>query len=111
MNNAKLAYNGHSISEMKEILKEAGQALRELCETFQAGEIVETPYSVVWRDFYGNSFFRANYEENVTPCVTFEEYEDSAPRGITKGFQSLGEAKEYIASVSSYLSEDVFCEK
>ena len=92
---------------MKKLLKDVGQALRDLRkECHNLGEIVETPHSVVWRGFYGCSYYRANYEENVTPCVIFESYWDSSEEGSTVGFQSKEEAEEHIAGRKEWVLEN-----
>mgnify|MGYP001287333664 FL=1 len=102
----------NDVKLMREVFAEAGMALKNLREECQdLGEIVEGHYSVVWRGFYGCSYYRANYEEGITPCVILETYWDSSEEGSTRGFQSLGEAKEYIESEAAWLFENVFAER
>lgn len=105
-------FNGNDPVLMREVFKEAGQALKDLREECQGlGEIIETPYSVVWRDFYGCTYYRVNYEDGVTPCPLLETFWDSSEQGSTVGFQMLGEAKEDIAARAEWLFEHVFAEK
>ena len=104
-------FSGNDPVLMLKVFEEAGQALKDLREECQGlGEIIETPYSVVWRGFYGCSYYRVNYEDNVTPCPLLESYWDSSEEGSTRGFQFLGEAKEYIQSHSDWLFENIFKE-
>ena len=102
----KFTFNGNETAVMLEVFEEARQAVKDLRETCGGrGKIVETPYSVVWRDFYGCSYYRVNYEENVLPCPSLEIYWDSSEQGSTVGFQFLGEAKEYIAGCADWVLE------
>lgn len=102
----KFTFNGNKTAVMLEVFQEAGQAIKDLRETCGGrGIIVETPYSVVWRDFYGCSYYRVNYEENVTPCPLLETYWDSCDQGSTRAFQFVGEAKEEISAEAEWVLE------
>lgn len=85
------------MSNMKELLNQTGQAIKKLYEeSGQVGDIVETPYSIIWRNFYGSSYLRANYEENVTECVILESYWDGSEEGSTMGIQEAEEIDWYL---------------
>ena len=100
---------------MKELLSQTGQAIKTLYEeSGQVGDIVETPYSIIWRNFYGCSYIRSNYEENVTDFVILESYWDSSEEGSTVAINDAEEIDWYLgrdSSITSHLFHHCFAER